>query len=317
MLKPTFESLLATARAALAHGNGDQAKHFFLKALALNRESADAHDGLARAYFMLNDRDSAAYHFREATRLDPRRPAAFINLGAVLNALDQREEALRALEEGIRLAPGSADGHYNLGLVYRSAGMIEQAMTAYRQALTLNPKLADAHHNLGNLHMEREEYEDAIEHYRATLELQPGWQQCAKSLEAAELSLATRNTAVHEPESAATLDPNQRLDPARHEAALETLHAAIQQAQGEGNKLLQLLERELQPTLAELTHSLVGRQERTASELDKPVHKYERAIGSFQETYEELVRWVERSQELGVRLLRMAAGTERAPVESR
>jgi tetratricopeptide (TPR) repeat protein len=317
MSKLTFESLLPTARAALAHGNGDQAKHFFLQALTLNRESADAHDGLARAYFMLNDRDSAAYHFREATRLDPRRPAAFINLGAVLNALDEREEALRALEEGIRLAPGSADGHYHLGQVYRSAGMIEQAMNAYWQALTLNPKLADAHHHLGNLHTQREEYEDAIEHYRAALELQPGWQQCARSLQAAELSLATRDTAVHEPQSAATLDPEQRLDPTRHETALETLHAAVKQAQSEGNKLLQLLERELEPTLAELTHALVGREECSVSELGRPVHKYEHAIESFQKTYEELLRWVERSQELGVRLLRTATGTETAPVESR
>src|SRR4051794_12669768 len=145
MAKESVDTLCGKAKAALAEGNNDQARQYYLQALALRSDVPDVHYGLATVCFLLNDLPSAAYHFKEVTRLDPLRAGAFINLGAIYNRLDQLDDAVPALRRGIQLDMNRAEGYYNLGLVYRRRGQVDLAIQAYREAVRVNPRMADAH----------------------------------------------------------------------------------------------------------------------------------------------------------------------------
>src|SRR6201997_450430 len=138
MLTESVESLCGKARQAIAQGEPEQARQFYLQALGLRSDLPEVHYGLATVCFLLNDLPSAAYHFKEVTRLDPLRAGAYINLGAVYNRLDQVDEAIQVLRRGIQLDTHRAEGYYNLGLAYRKKKQLDLSIQAYHEATRLN-----------------------------------------------------------------------------------------------------------------------------------------------------------------------------------
>src|SRR5262249_48137973 len=190
MAKENVESLCQKAQQAIAQGDNEKARQFYLQALGLKSDSPDVHYGLATVCFLLNDLPSAAYHFKEVTRLDPLRAGAYINLGAVYNRLNQLDDALPVLRRGIQLDLNRGEGYYNLGLVYRRKGQTDLAIQAYREATRVNPRMADAHYNLANLYLEKEKFGLAIAHYKQTLELRPNWEKAQNGLAQAEAAQA-------------------------------------------------------------------------------------------------------------------------------
>src|ERR1700722_15340307 len=88
------ESLAQKAQQAVASGQNEEAKAYYLKALDLRSDLPNLQYGLATVYYLLGDLPTAAKYFKEVTRLDPVRAGAFINLGAVYNKLDRLDDAI-------------------------------------------------------------------------------------------------------------------------------------------------------------------------------------------------------------------------------
>ena len=303
----TIEGLFLKARQAIEQRDWGTAKMMYLQALGLKSDLPDVHYGLATVYFQLRELTSAAHHFKEVTRLDPQRVGAYVNLGAVLNLLDQLDEAVVILRRSIQLDPKRVEGYYNLGLVYRRKGQVDLAIQAYREAIRLNPRMPDAHLNLGNLLFEKEQYRLAETHYQKGLELRPGWEKAIDGLEAAREA-----AALEENKGSSTLTLgssgrivkgtgsvlDQTIDPTVHATLLTGLHQATIDAQDAGRLLQQILEKEVEPAIKELSSALLYSGGPGGGDLDESVKKFEAALQHMRDTQAAVARRITKLRDL-------------------
>jgi tetratricopeptide (TPR) repeat protein len=320
MVIETIDTLCSKARQAVAQGDHEQARQLYLQALGLRSDSPDVHYGLATVCFLLKDLQSAAYHFKEVTRLDPLRAGAHINLGAVYNRLDQVDEAIQVLRRGIQLDTHRAEGYYNLGLAYRRKKQLELAIQAYHEAVRLNPRMPDAHLNLANAYLDKGQYSLAVAHYREALGLRPHWDKAENGLAQAEAAMAAnRQPASPSPSTptpipdrdkeqvlsaAATgvLDPERIVDPNVHGALLTTLHRATIESENHSRSFQQILEKEIEPAIKELSTCLLY-PDTSVGELDACVHKFESALHSIRSAQRSLQTSIEQVCTLGEKLI--------------
>lgn len=180
-----IETLAKQARRSVRKGDFGQAIELFNRALEIDEERVDLHEGLATACFLAEDYATAVEHFTRVTRLDPRQGKAYVNLGAVYNRMADYNNAVNALRRGIQ-KERSAQGFYNLGLAHRGLNQLSMAVSAYREALRLDPQMAEAHLNLANVYVDMGNYQQAIICYKAVLELDPDSQRAQDGLAHAE-----------------------------------------------------------------------------------------------------------------------------------
>jgi Flp pilus assembly protein TadD len=319
MVSESIESLCQKARQAIAQGDHEQARQLYSQALSLKGDSPDVHYGLATVCFLVQDLQSAAYHFKEVTRLDPLRAGAHINLGAVYTRLDQVDEAIQVLRRGIQLDTHRAEGYYNLGLAYRRKKQLDLAIQAYHEATRLNPRMADAHLNLAHAYLEKSHWGMAAAHYRHALELRPHWEKAENGLAYAEeqqealkqpvgptsVAPAAEHEQAPEPAAAATavLDPHRTVDPNIHGTLLTNVHQATIESENQGRYFLQILEKEVEPAIKELSSYLLY-PESAAGGLEDCVQKFENALQSMRSTQRSLQSSVEQIRIAGEKLMK-------------
>jgi len=321
MVSESIESLCHQARQAIAQGSNEQARQFYMRALNIKSDSPDVHYGLATVCFLLSDLPSAAYHFKEVTRLDPLRAGAHINLGAVYNRLDQVDEAIQVLRRGIQLDTHRAEGYYNLGLAYRRKKLLDLAIQAYHEATRLNPRMPDAHLNLANAYLDKGQYASAVSHYQLSLEIRPNWEKAENGLAQAEAGLAAAQAPVDDGstrpgeqkervtetvESVAAevnLDPERTVDPNLHGAQLTVLHRVTIETENHGRNCLQILEKEVEPAIKELSSCLLY-PDSAAGDLTDCVRKLETAMQSMRSAQRSLETSMEQVRTLGERLVK-------------
>src|SRR6516162_1514605 len=257
-----IEFLCQKAQQAISQREWDKAKIVYLQALGLKSDIPDIHYGLATVYFQLRELTSAAHHFKEVTRLDSHRAGAYINLGAVMNLLSEPDEAIAALRRGIQLDPQRVEGYYNLGLVYHRKGQLDLSLQSYREALRINPRMADAHLNLANLYFEKEQYRNAIAHYQQALQVRPAWDKALDGLDHAKAALeAGQKGLTPQAEAPAGGKPSDDLDrmvdPNLHHDFLNALHQATIATEDAGKEFEEVLEKEVEPAIKELSSCLL------------------------------------------------------------
>jgi tetratricopeptide (TPR) repeat protein len=288
-----IEQLLLRARQAIAQRDWGKAKQYYLLALGQKSDLPDIHYGLATVYFQLRELTSAAHHFREVTRLDSQRAGAYVNLGAVLNVLHELDEAIHVLRKAIKLDPKRVEAYYNLALVHRRKGQRDMAIQAYREAIRLNPRMSDAHLNLANLFLEKEQHRQAINHYDQALAIRPGWSKALEGKAHAEalekgIKDSTPNKVVGETTLTANRENLDRMtDPVVHGLLLHHLHATTISTEEAGQLCRQILEKEIEPAIKELSNCLLY-PERRGAELGACVEHFETAMTRFREVQASL-----------------------------
>jgi tetratricopeptide (TPR) repeat protein len=308
MAAATIEGLFQKARLAIEQRDWQTAKMMYLQALGLKSDLPDVHYGLATVYFQLRELTSAAHHFKEVTRLDPQRVGAYVNLGAVLNLLDQVDEAIVALRRAIQLDGKRVEGYYNLGLVYRRKGQTDLAIQAYREALRLNPRMADAHLNLANLLFEKELFRLAENHYQQALQLRVGWEKALDGLDAAREAAAlqeNRGSSGGGQGSSGRITKgggsvlDQTVDPTVHATLLTSLHQGTIDSMDAGRLLQQILEKEVEPAIKELSSALLYTGgPGGGTDLDESVKKFEAALQHVRDSRDSVGRRILKLREL-------------------
>ena len=309
MSAATIDGLFQKARLAIEERDWPTAKMMYLQALGLKSDLPDVHYGLATVYFQLRELTSAAHHFKEVTRLDPQRVGAFVNLGAVFNLLDQLDDAIVALRRSIQLDGKRVEGYYNLGLVYRRKGQMDLAIQSYREALRLNPRMADAHLNLGNLLFEKGQFRQAQIHYEEALKLRPGWEKAEDGLQAArdegflEGNKGSASSSMNLGASARVVKGgsvlDQSVDPTVHATLLTNLHQGTIDSMGAAQLLQQILEKEVEPSIKELSSCLLyAGAGGGAGDFDECVKKFEAAAQHMRDMQSALGRRVAKLREL-------------------
>jgi Tfp pilus assembly protein PilF len=108
---------LQAAHRARFHNDQDASLAHLLRAVALDRQFADAHSDLAAQYITLKHYDLALVEADEAARLDPASGTAQLNRAVCLSRMDRLAEAETAARLARQLDPASHRSQYALGII--------------------------------------------------------------------------------------------------------------------------------------------------------------------------------------------------------
>ena len=139
----------------------DEAIKEFKKAIALDPESAHAHDNLATVYSEKKLYVQAIEEYLTALKLEPESATAHYNLACFL-AAHAHETAIEQYKEAIDLDPEYPDAHLNLGMTYADMDRRDEAKSEFKAAIELDPGDPLARHELAALLMDEGDYRGAI-----------------------------------------------------------------------------------------------------------------------------------------------------------
>ncbi len=129
----------------------DEAKRAALRAIELNKNSADGYtelaDGLLYDDFKWKE---AEENYKKALAIEPKNPGALYGLGGGLYfAIGQWDEAIKYMKDCIELEPLKPLYYLNLGNILSHAGRANEAKSYFDKALEINPQFQRAHLYLG------------------------------------------------------------------------------------------------------------------------------------------------------------------------
>ncbi|MBZ5555100.1 MAG: tetratricopeptide repeat protein [Acidobacteriia bacterium] len=131
-------------------------------ALRLDKDNAEAHNGLGDALFEKEDWDGAMAEFREALRLNPQFAEAQRNIGVVFDQKGELDEAMEEYRKALRLNPDSAEAHTAVANGLRVKGDLEGALAECREAIRLKPAYASAHNICGLVLSDKGDLDEAL-----------------------------------------------------------------------------------------------------------------------------------------------------------
>jgi protein O-GlcNAc transferase len=140
----TPEAFHALGLALRAQARLPEALEAWTQVVALEPDSAEAHDRLGALVADTEGFDAALPHFRTAVRLDPKLATAWCNLGLACAQTEQLQEALPALERALAIDPQLHKARLGCGLVYQKANRIDLAVEAYSRVVQDHPENHEA-----------------------------------------------------------------------------------------------------------------------------------------------------------------------------
>jgi Tfp pilus assembly protein PilF len=130
---------------SMYQGDYETALERFDEALALNPNSARAHNLRGVAFFRLRDFKNAEEEFRKATALDASYAEAYNNLGSVLFARQQFDKAADMFKKALSLSPDSVSALYSLGTLLLLQGKSEEGMSYLSRGIERDPEFLERH----------------------------------------------------------------------------------------------------------------------------------------------------------------------------
>ncbi len=124
----------------------------------------------------------AINHYRAALAIRRDSVEAHSDLGNALSQTGALREAAAQYQAALQIAPDSAIPHNNLGNTFFRMGRLEEAIAEYETAVRLRPDYAEAHNNLGAALASVGRTQEAIEQFQAALRIQPDYEQAQKNL---------------------------------------------------------------------------------------------------------------------------------------
>lgn len=128
-------------------------------------KSADAHFGLAVAYFDRHDFPNAEAEFKRTLELEPQRADARFDLGITYLNEKKLDEAKAQFTQILAQDSGNADGHYGLGVVSAEQGNDAAALEQFKTAAAGNPRISGLYFDMGNAYARLGKYDDAVATY--------------------------------------------------------------------------------------------------------------------------------------------------------
>ena len=193
----------------LVHGNDQElgeAVTFLTRALALNPQSAEAHNNMGGALQRQGRFEEALREHDAAARLNPRLADARYNVGVVQAALGRTAEARAAYEAVVREWPTFVAARGNLGMLLLAEGRVDEALVHLKEAVRIDPTSAAIHDALATAYLQRNDLPGTVQHLREAARLAPSAQMHYRLA----LVLATSgrlDDAIAEFQRAAALEP--------------------------------------------------------------------------------------------------------------
>ncbi|MEW9570731.1 tetratricopeptide repeat protein [Rhodanobacter sp. Si-c] len=241
----------------------EQARKLLEQAIALDPDYADAHAGLAGAWFVLTQYSTlplkdALPKVREeahkALALDPRNVNALVALANADVAEGKLAEARAGYEHALALDPSNANAHLDYGNVLP----LKSGLAQYLEAVQLDPDNATAQNNLVAQYLDLGEYAQALAPAQALMRLDPtsadsalGLAQIYSLLHRSEDAVKAFDLAQPDTELAKALVAAGRLtyqsllDPALHAQAVTAVEALRRRADLDPDSMGDVIQLEL------------------------------------------------------------------------
>ncbi len=162
-----LQALVDLSIGYLRNRDYNRAKENLNRALAIDPNSAQAHNAFGLVYQLEGDDDLADAHFRQATA-DRSYSRAYNNYGAFLFAQQRYKEAIEKLEVAAqdRFYENRPLVFENLGVAYLRLGDVENAEQAFARATRLNPGQPRALLEMAHIRFDQKNYIEARQYYR-------------------------------------------------------------------------------------------------------------------------------------------------------
>jgi len=145
------------------------AEETWKRAVALRKDSARYHLGLARAHSGQGELGEAIAELEKTLEIDPDSTRALHDLGLARMEMRQWEKAERDLTRVIRVEPQNTYAHCNRAEVRLELGRLPAALEDIDRALRLAPDWGDYHFHRGRILGALERHEEAMEAFKKAL----------------------------------------------------------------------------------------------------------------------------------------------------
>ncbi|MFN7934696.1 MAG: serine/threonine-protein kinase [Bryobacteraceae bacterium] len=161
----------------------EKAKQAGRKAIAINKEQADAYALLAGiAFYRERDLPVAERHYKRAIDLAPHNSYTIREYADLLRITGRTQQARTEVERAIALAPNDPRLRVQRGLLFYDAGRCEEVFAEARLALAERPGLSEALWIRGLCHERQGRYAEAEEAFQKVLETSPADGRCLPAL---------------------------------------------------------------------------------------------------------------------------------------
>ncbi|MCD6327403.1 tetratricopeptide repeat protein [bacterium] len=154
-------------------GRTDEAIALFNKAIEVDPNYAEAHNGLGFAYLLKGEDDMGEREIKEALRLKPDFSKAIRNLAILYLRQKRMNEAMPLWKQLTEIKPDDAKAWSYLSAVYMSVRQIEKALVASKRALELSPNDPGILLNNASICTQLVKLDEAEQFYKRLVEMMP------------------------------------------------------------------------------------------------------------------------------------------------
>ena len=170
-----FDALHLLGVVALQTGRTQSGVDLIAKAVALNPNSAGAHNNLGNGLKDLRRFGDALASFDKVIALKPDYAEAHNNRGIVLRDLQRFADALASYDKAVALKQDYAEAYNNRGIVLKDLERIADALASFDTAIALKPDYAEAYNNRGNMLKDLKRLPDALADFNTAIRLKPDY----------------------------------------------------------------------------------------------------------------------------------------------
>jgi tetratricopeptide (TPR) repeat protein len=204
-----FGSLLALGSICAFTNRLDDAKRYFMQAIAADENAAEAHGSLGAVYTSAGDLDAAAACYGKALALAPDHPGIHYAYAMLLQSLGENAAPIEHLRRVLSGWPDHLDAHFALGNLLYAGGQDAEPIECYLKVLQLSPRHAETHNNLANAYQRQGQMELAIAHYKTAIEINPSYADAHGNLGNAYLVLDRLEESIEQNRRALKLNPSR------------------------------------------------------------------------------------------------------------
>ena len=202
------------------HEQYNQAIFEFQQAIEIDQNFKDAHLGLSKAYFKLEDLEAAERKVREALQIDSTYQPAVELLGEIKQKYKERGDdyrnrkayakAVKSYQQAIRIDDKYKKAYNNLGMVYQDMREYRKAINAYQQAISIDDKYKKAYNNLGMVYHKIGEHAKAVNSLKCAIVINPDYQTAHHNLAFIYFEMENLQDASKKVVEASRLDTNNQ-----------------------------------------------------------------------------------------------------------
>jgi predicted O-linked N-acetylglucosamine transferase (SPINDLY family) len=167
--KKDAEYLYNLGYALQLKGYAKEAINYYLKALEINPNCAEAHFNLGLIHHDIGQINDAINYYQRYIQLNPNDADVYLNIGHALQWKGQIDQAKFHYMKALQLNPNDPEVHNNLGSLFLVKKQTDEAIAYFNKAIQLDPNFADAYYNLGNIFREQGNLARALENYQISV----------------------------------------------------------------------------------------------------------------------------------------------------